>query len=384
MITPDRRLVLAGLAAVGGCSIQRETVGPDPFSRLAPVQARNSRLFDITVCLRPFRAKGPRMDVEKLGDTTVIHNYGHGGSGWSLSWGAAAIALQKVTTASPREIAVIGCGAMGLTTALLAQRAGFSVTVYSKDQINQTRSARATGTWSPDSRIALARDVSPDFEDLWERMARFSWNHYHNYLGLEGDPVEFGDRYLVSDIPAEKPPLRSQPDVPVFASFSERIGGLIPRYQVIQGGSRFFPGKQVEISSALTFNIASYSRTLLNDFYAAGGKFQLREFHSPDEFTRLDQKVVINCTGYGARSLWKDESIVPVRGQVGWLIPQPEVRYGVRYREVQMLSRRDGIAVQAVDGGDLRGYNDDNEKVDRGETESAVGKISEFYSLIAG
>ena len=34
---------------------------------------------------------------------------------------------------------------------------------------------------------------------------------------------------------------------------------------------------------------------------------------------------MINCPGYGARALWKDESIIPVRGQIAWLIPQREV-----------------------------------------------------------
>ena len=47
-------------------------------------------------------------------------------------------------------------------------------------------------------------------------------------------------------------------------------------------------------------------------------------------------------------ALWKDESIVPVRGQIAWLI-----------------SRRDGIVVQSIGGGDRYGYNDANESLDR-------------------
>jgi len=42
------------------------------------------------VGLRPFRKSGVRLEREKLGDgRTVIHNYGHGGSGFTLSWGCA-------------------------------------------------------------------------------------------------------------------------------------------------------------------------------------------------------------------------------------------------------------------------------------------------------
>src|ERR1700733_2221487 len=120
----DRRRVLqgsasfAGLGALGlaGCATEgKPAVVPvyDVVPPLAPVRADVSRLFDITVCLRPFRAAGPRLDTEQIGHTLVVHNYGHGGSGWSLSWGSSTIAVQKAMSAGPRKIAVIGWGALG-------------------------------------------------------------------------------------------------------------------------------------------------------------------------------------------------------------------------------------------------------------------------------
>jgi D-amino-acid oxidase len=41
------------------------------------------------VGLRPFRKSGVRVEREQLRGRTVIHNYGHGGSGFTLSWGCA-------------------------------------------------------------------------------------------------------------------------------------------------------------------------------------------------------------------------------------------------------------------------------------------------------
>ena len=114
-----------------------------------PVLARVDRIFRVTVCLRPFRAAGPRLDVEKVGDKTVVHNYGHGGSGWSLSWGSSGVAVEKAMAAGERDVAVIGCGALGLTSGILLQQAGAKVTIYAKERPQETRSARATGTWSP-------------------------------------------------------------------------------------------------------------------------------------------------------------------------------------------------------------------------------------------
>ena len=130
----------------------------------------------------------------------------------------------------------------------------------------------------------------------------------------------------------------------------------------------------------MQFNIADYGHTLLGDFFAAGGKFERREFHSIADYTQLKEKVVINCPGYAARELCKDESVVPVRGQIGWLIPQPEVNYGVQYEGVFVLGRRDGIVVQAVDGGDMKGYGNADETIDKAESINAVAKIAKLFA----
>ena len=83
-------------------------------------------------------------------------------------------------------------------------------------------------------------------------------------------------------------------------------------------------------------------------------------------------------------SLWKDESIVPVRGQIAWLIPQPEVNYGVSYKNVNVLARRDGIVVQDGGIGEMEGYNDTNEQPDRAAAESAVHVVTELYERMSG
>lgn len=47
------------------------------------------------VGLRPGRRSGVRVDAEKLRDgRAVIHNYGHGGAGFTLSWGCAQTVLE--------------------------------------------------------------------------------------------------------------------------------------------------------------------------------------------------------------------------------------------------------------------------------------------------
>jgi D-amino-acid oxidase len=370
-------LGLLGVSACAGIPAAKPLVEGGP-PRLAPIIARPDRLFDVTVCLRPFRAAGPRLDTEQLGDTLVVHNYGHGGSGWSLSWGSSALAVQKAMASSPREVAVLGCGALGLTSATLAQRAGAKVTIYAKDLLPQTRSSRATGSWTPSSRIALESVAGPGFAVLWEQMARTSFKTYRQYLGLPGDPVEWTDRFLVGD----GPPDREVPSAGAldFADYDDRIADLTPRNEEMAPGSTPFRARSVRRSTSMMFNVADYGHTLMTDFLLAGGRFERREFHAPAELQSLPEKVVINCPGYAARSLWKDETVTPVRGQIGWLIPQAQTDYGVIYKDVSMLARRDGIVIQDLRGGDMVGYGDADETPRRADSEKAVAIIAELYA----
>ena len=50
------------------------------------------------VGLRPFRKSGVRIERARLNDgRTVVHNYGHGGAGFTLSWGCADEVAQTVS-----------------------------------------------------------------------------------------------------------------------------------------------------------------------------------------------------------------------------------------------------------------------------------------------
>jgi glycine/D-amino acid oxidase-like deaminating enzyme len=380
--------LMGGMLA--GCSTAPGGSSFDAGPSLVPIRARTDRIFDIAVCLRPFRPAGPRVEVERLGGTLVVHNYGHGGSGWSLSWGSSARAVRLAMQASPGEVAVIGCGVLGLTSALLAQRAGARVTIYAREQLPLTTSARATGEWTPDSRIALANAAGPDFAAVWEDMARTAFKAHRDYLGLPGTPVEWIDQYSIADETPQRDKASGQrsgqssdmgaPPALDFAVYRHRIDDLVPKWRRVPADATPFKAESVARSEIMIFNIADYGHTLLNDFFIAGGQFRRAEFQAPGQIAALGKKVVINCTGYGARALWKDETLTPVRGQIARLIPQPDVRYGLVYRQVIAVPRRDGIVVQSFEGGDMKGYGDTNETPDRAEAEQAVKTLAELFS----
>src|SRR6478735_4030600 len=99
-----------------------------------PVKVSHDRVIREVVGLRPFRPEGFLVEAQRVGDKLLVHNYGHGGAGITLSWGTAAQAVdlvrdfsppqgtKRATRARPTRFAVIGCGVNGLSTAIMIQR----------------------------------------------------------------------------------------------------------------------------------------------------------------------------------------------------------------------------------------------------------------------
>ncbi|KGK58481.1 D-amino acid oxidase [Xanthomonas cannabis pv. phaseoli] len=358
---------------------------PLPFATapaLVPIRASVDRIIAIDGCTRPFRAQGPRIEAERIGRKTVVHNYGHGGSGWSLSWGAAehAVRLVRAADADVRELAVIGCGAIGLTTALVAQRAGLRVRIYARERLPDVRSFYATGVWSPDSRVCTSEYATTDFKTRWQEMARISFRRYQTLLGLPGEPIEWRDGYALSDVPFDQPVASAEAHEPDYPALERTLlHDLGPRSQPVAAGSHPFPVPFVRRYSQLTFNISAYARLLLQDFLQAGGELVTRNFDSPRQFGELREKILINATGYGARALLGDESVIPVRGQTARLIPQPEVTYGLVWRghNLNVVPRRDGLLVQSQGAND---FNNADAAPDRAASEAAVRELARLFA----
>lgn len=355
------------------------TTGPD--LPLYPIAASADRIIAMQICTRPFRAAGPRQELEKFGRKRVIHNYGHGGSGWSLSWGSADLAVAMALSTGERRVAVIGCGAIGLTTALEAQRRGLQVKIYASELPPLVRSSFATGIWSPDSRICT-QEHARDYAERWETQARLSFTRYQNLLGLAGHPVEWRRIYQLSDTPFGQPsPPASEPGrEPQYPALERtRLADITPHSRDLAPGQHPFPVAYARQQPLLHFNLAAYSRLLLDEFRLAGGTLEIATFGSARDFAAVDERVLINCTGYGARALLGDDSIIPVRGQTVRLIPQEEVDYGIQYgsRKFSCYPRRDGLLVQSSGPAD---FNNADTTIDPAESIGAVQRLAELMA----
>jgi glycine/D-amino acid oxidase-like deaminating enzyme len=86
-----------------------------------------------------------------------------------------------------------------------------------------------------------------------------------------------------------------------------------------------------------------YLPALIRDFLRAGGAIEVRTLHDRRDVLALPQRVVFNCTGLGAKEIFGDPELTPVKGQLTVLLPQPDVTYNAIGDGIYMFPRQDGI-----------------------------------------
>ena len=302
---------------------------------LPPVHVTSDRVVRTVVGLRPFRPSGFVVRPEKLDDTLVIHNYGHGGAGITLSWGTAQLALEMGCPGREGPVAVLGCGAVGLATARLLQEAGFQVTIYTAALPPDTTSNIAGGAWTP-FLVADPEKTDAQFNRQLLSAAKFSYDRYTN---MAGD--RFGVRWLRSYCIA-----RNGFDECSPAGTQSMFRDMRPEFRDLAPSEHPFPSDcAVRQFETLLIEPPRYLQAMMDAFREASGQIVIETMAERAAIARLPEKLVFNCTGLGAKDLFQDSELVPARGQLTFLRPQPEVQYAVSHDELYMLPRSDGIAL---------------------------------------
>jgi len=339
----NRRTLLKALAACSGslllesCAKQVHPAlnSPPPAQlHLPKVLVSQEREIRTTVCLRPFRAPGFRLAAEKLDNKLCVHNYGHGGAGITLSWGTAQLAAEEVRKSGQKQVAVLGCGVVGLATARLLQQMGKDVTIYTKALPPETTSNSAGGLWLPYSLFDPDRET-PEFHQQYLQSVKFSYSYFQQFAG-DDYSVRWIPSYVLSD-----EPIRDTAMLGPKGPFPE----VFPELRDLQPSEHRFPSRNVRQFMAMLIEPHQYLRALLRDFRLAGGTVMVQEFHDIGEISALPQPVVVNCTGLGAKALFSDEELIPIKGQLTYMLPQPEVNYIVLAGDLYMFPRRDGIVL---------------------------------------
>lgn len=324
----------AGAFALGGGSLNLGCAvaeGRAQRRRFMPVKVSRDRLIRTVVGLRPYRPEGFVVRAERLGEKIVIHNYGHGGAGVTLSWGTSALAAEHARATGRQQFAVLGCGVMGLSTARLLQRQGRDVTIYAKGLPPETTSNVAGALWLPTS-VFNQQKVGTAFLEQFGVACKRSNEAFQTLVG--GD---YGVRWI------ETFELRG--DAP--AQERELAGGaqLYPDTKIHKDPKQYFGFPHTRQFSTMLIEPSVYMRALMRDYQIAGGRVVVKEFRGCEEIEALKEPVVMNCTGLGARELFDDRTLIPVRGQLEFLLPQPELDYCYLMGSYYMFPRSDGVVL---------------------------------------
>jgi D-amino-acid oxidase len=346
-------LTTGGMAAIGfGVSAcgpkSAPTVTPRrPMVDLAPVKASWDRVIRTTVGLRPHRDAGFMLKPDKLDDKLVVHNYGHGGAGMSLAWGTGLMAAEFATEHQSRQAAVIGCGSVGLTCARQLQRRGFDVTIYALAIPPNVTSNMSLAGFTPTSGLFTNDRRTPEWDAQYMRAAQISYRQLQLLAGPHFG-VSWLDNYLLTEeLRRPQPPQQNaEPARPnLQAPFNTGE-------EVLEPGEHPFATKYAIRSPQIRIEPSIYLDCLVRDFTLFGGKIVMRKFDTPRDLMALREPIVMNCTGLGARDLFGDQELLPLKGQLTVMVPQPEVQYHTNggvppvpgaSLGIHMMARSDGI-----------------------------------------
>ncbi|HEX4595474.1 MAG TPA: FAD-dependent oxidoreductase, partial [Bryobacteraceae bacterium] len=285
------------------------------------------------VGLRPYRPSGFVVRRETIEEKTIVHNYGHGGGGVTLSWGTAHLAVEQALPTGARQMAVLGSGAVGLATARLLQEHGIEVTIYTQALPPDTTSNIAGAQVLPVTVFERAR-ATPEFLAQFVEAAQFSYRRYQlmvgDYYGIRWRP-----NYTLSREPIQDGFLTGNQGL---------LASVMPELRDLTPHEHPFPFPYVRQYDTMFIYPSHYLEAMLREFRIAGGKIVLQEMHDVREVVALPQPVILNCTGLGAKALFNDAELTPIKGQLTILLPQPEVDYATEPPDgLYMFSRPDGV-----------------------------------------
>ena len=285
----------------------------------------------------------------------MVHNYGHGGAGISLSWGTGALAADLALEQGDRQAAVLGSGAVGLASAIQMQRRGFDVTIYAMAVPPDTTSNMAYATFSPTSRLlsgprttALETQFKSAVEIAYRQMQllvgpRYGISWLDSYNTMEVLPSTESAEESVSNRLAddsEDQDADARLDVAARTYSEELPAYLRSDREILYPGEHPFQTPYASRRSSMRIEPSIYLDALVREFHLLGGRIVIRKFDTPRDLMSVSESVIINCTGLGSLDLFSDEELIPVKGQLTFLVPQPEVNY-----QFSCMPRSDGIAL---------------------------------------
>ena len=191
-------------------------------------------------------------------------------------------------TLARADAVVVGCGVIGLTTAICLRESGVDAGIVAAELPPGTTSSVAAAIWYP-------------------------YKAYPEDSVLTWGSRTFGVFEQLSDTPESGVLMREGVEIWREPVPDPWWAGAVPHVRRCTG-DELPPGyMDGHAFVAPVVEMPIYLRYLMDRFAAAGGSVQERTLSSLDE---VDARVVVNCVGLGARDLVDDSFMEPIRGQI--------------------------------------------------------------------
>jgi len=265
-------------------------------------------IIGTSVGIRPYRSSGVRLESEWFQDKLIIHNYGYGGSGLTLSFGGAKKVFDILETqeTSSKVIAVLGAGVVGLTTAYDLLEKGYEVHIYSDEWSPNLTSNVAAGIWTP---LSFPLDISEEKKDLHQQMLKIAEERFSKSRGAFPEFVGIKEMAYYRLITDQKASNTTDSREEVVVHFDN---GLI---------------KQAYRSYELAIDGKLFMEDLYAKVQSKGAVLHQGHFQSVEDLLHLKESTIINCMSLGSRQIFDDQEFIPVRGQLVYFQFQEGIDY---------------------------------------------------------
>ncbi len=271
--------------------------------KIIPPNLDNCHFGQKILCYRPVRKDSPMMIVgdEKEGKV-IAHNYGHGGSGWTLAPGAAYyvndLLIKKYSPPKDASITIVGAGVIGLFTAYDLIKKDFRNIRIFADKFDNLTSHKAGG------QLAIASmSNSPDVNRLINEIGINTYRFYDNVIRGCSE-IKGGVRKL-----------------PTY--FENREESYLEPY-VAAGIMRCAKDVELDFGNGTTRPMVSYDDGIfidteqmmknLTEYLKSCGVPMIQK--KIQNFSDIEDKYIVNCSGLGAKELQHDNHMIPVQGHL--------------------------------------------------------------------